>query len=105
MLLVPLPALADDAGTIAAALKDEASECRYLLMLCKERDDALNGDSPARIEKALGDRMDAAKVIRAKHDCTPHCFQDCRGLDLARFGELCPETKPAATPSTKHKKN
>jgi hypothetical protein len=38
VLLASLPptALAGDAGTIAAALKDEASECRYFLHLCAE---------------------------------------------------------------------
>ena len=49
LILVAGPALAqplvggdDGAGTTAAALPDEASECRYLLKLCSDADAAIN---------------------------------------------------------------
>jgi hypothetical protein len=46
------PAMADEAGAVAAALKDEKSECRYLLQLCGKAKESL-ADATKRYEREL----------------------------------------------------
>lgn len=78
-----------DAGPaeVAAALPDEASECRYLLDLCKRADAESSALAQAAKMIEVGK---AAQVIRAKHERMPACFRDCTRnggpmLDLSRF--------------------
>lgn len=89
---------AEDTATIAVALKDEASECRYLLGLCRDlaqwkrdHEQIISGrvNLPAEQRDAVvvqtmreyGTRTasmkDAARVIRAKHEKMPSCFEEC----------------------------
>jgi hypothetical protein len=121
LLALATPAFADDAGPVAAALRDEASECRYLKSLC---DDATNAttdqlqaarrfhdaatafianplnraaqDEESAAERANNaapivtahfthDLIQAATVIRAKHDKMPACFSECTLLNLDSF--------------------
>lgn len=95
-----------DVGVVAASLPDEASECRFLLNLCQRREE-LRKDADQQRELAAGDYLSehmsaylaaselsskyltdaltAARVIRAKHDKMPSCFQECGFLNLERF--------------------
>ena len=95
-----------DVGAVVASLPDEASECRFLLNLCQsykelQKDAKLKGDRAERnltsenlaaysavnslATKYMLDVGTAARVIRAKHDKMPSCFQKCGLLDLERF--------------------
>lgn len=76
LLSLATPVLAGDAGTIAAALPDEASECRYLLQLDRDFDAAMAEHAVDRYERLGRDRADAARVIRAKHPTMPACFRE-----------------------------
>jgi len=112
VLFLPAGGRATDTAAIAAALPDEAAECRYLLSLCQPAEAAfrkvhevttklahaqrlpLESRMPATLEalsklqaqeKAarnefnvrLQETLEAAAVIRAKHNQPPTCFQQC----------------------------
>ena len=94
------PAHATDAGVIAAALPDEAAECRYLTQLSHQRRTLINEfksfvammepmpyleRKPYIAERQeLWERVklsflafnEAVTVVRAKHEQTPACFAD-----------------------------
>lgn len=112
LILSASTAQAADTAAVAAALPDEASECRYLKKLCEEvrRTQKEMETQMVRVEKkklsaeeretarqilslmirdfrdsitAVGD---AATVIRAKHETMPSCFSQCDGvLDSKHF--------------------
>src|SRR5438309_325696 len=67
-LALPAVAFSANGALIAATLKDEASECRYLLRLCAQTE----------VEPGtLYELLDAAHVIREKHEKMPECFKKC----------------------------
>ena len=70
MALSALPLYAGEAGTIVAALPDEASECRYLTQLCEETRAA---------EKAADEANDKKKAVEKR---APKPYS---GDDLARL--------------------
>ena len=77
----------EDTGAVAAALKDEASECRYLLALCADAQHAAvnRSQSVERFQEAAQERLNllrAAVVIRTKHDMRPSCFAECSMLNV-----------------------
>lgn len=103
-LLYSPHAYGSDAGVVAASLKDEESECRYLLGLCDEvrsfskqakdisaRFEAINKKGKVASDKLIGessaiidlwmsritDTSEAMRVIRAKHEKRPACFDQC----------------------------
>lgn len=101
LLAIPVPAFADPAA-VGAALKDEASECRYFHQVCADTKraadisdkstDAMKAD-PTRAktdiaEAELAEELAALKklaelrdVLRAKHAKAPKCLTEC---DLLR---------------------
>jgi hypothetical protein len=102
LLLVPILSQAADGGAIAAALKDEAAECRYFLDLCDRITAALNRGDLGQVDRLATERYDAGHVIRAKHDKMPECFRQCRGIDLTKFGgDEVPQPTAQRTPSAK----
>lgn len=76
LLALARPVYAGSAATVAAALPDEASECRYLLGLLHDREAAHARGAIGRSEELTTDLHDAAKVVRAKHAQAPSCFED-----------------------------
>lgn len=156
LFCLPQDVFGEDTGVVAATLKDEASECRYLLRLCDEvrrhsvclketaeaqqkltmemerstkelekatkevkrgtpnkgltiaqmhaksqsldkRHDELHAKHSLCIALSMQshtDRHNAAKVIRAKHEVMPSCFQECAdvmNLDTYTHGSLIVE--------------
>ncbi len=107
MLLLSFPNMtwSADTAAVAAALKDEASECRYLLRMCQEGRDIKRRSDESMVEveaaktsndvnrmalatsagryllnatvEKQGEVFEAMKVIRAKHDEMPKCFEQC----------------------------
>ncbi len=66
-VMVSFPALAiADPATVAAALKDEAAECRYLLTFCRQG--------------ALQSIGDVFHVMQAKNGHEPTCMKECTRL-------------------------
>ena len=74
--LLASPVFAGDAARIAATLKDEAAECRYLLTRCEKARRAAAGNSPRQFQR-LQDAFEAAKVIEGKHGRRLKCFDAC----------------------------
>lgn len=101
---------AEDVAIVAARLNDPAAECQYLLRLCQEthttakqwkqeveqaeacqKTQALACPSPEeraqhrrraveQTTQALQDTVAVAKVIRAKHEKMPTCFEQCANV-------------------------
>ena len=79
-LLFASSAYAGGAGMVAAALPTEEAECRYLLQLDSEANEALSAGRLGQLERLADDRVEAARVIRAKHAAMPECFHQLKGM-------------------------
>ena len=96
LVLLAMPARGEDVAVVAAAVPDEASECRYLLGFCQDferwkRQTTYVGKAPpppvpidGPFEAEHGEyrhRQEElrtiARIVRAKHDKMPACFEQC----------------------------
>ncbi len=94
--LCPAVVRAEDTAAVMAALKDEASECRYMLALCSDLDraserlsaavkpvqegrntaydNAMSSDALREVDQQSDRFIKALDILKAKHSKKPGCF-------------------------------
>lgn len=78
LLLFAARAYAEDAAATMAALKDEKSECRYYLSMCKAVVGLDQAGQPGAALKQMTSLLEARRVMVAKHDKEPSCIKECQ---------------------------
>lgn len=82
VLVLAVPARAEDTAAVAAALKDAPAECRYLTTLCQRwqrvtaRPAETLADAYAKRD-ALVALKKAEDVVQAKRGGFPKCYKGC----------------------------
>jgi hypothetical protein len=77
ILILPTAALASDVSSTMAALKDEASECRYVASLCKQINDEIAAEAGQSALRTRAQLREAERMLTVKHEKMPSCYTPC----------------------------